>query len=269
MGAKHDEAALRELLVRRNLSGSVRTTRRQSLAYAHKMLGGDPDNTFGLSDWRTATVDEVVAAVDAAIGDRITDGDPHAGYISPERTLAGIRAHADALAPLLRDGGATVLVATGHPTGLLEHYVELAGALRRAGNTVARVLDDHRLDRAVDVHSGGETGIRFIGGVACAFHDEAILHTHRPEYMEAMIAAAAEAGTRLDLVIADHGMAGAAIAAGLPTLSIADANDVALQLAQARGVHDTVLPIEDNLAPALFAPVTEFMLRRAVGAPRP
>lgn len=260
MGIAQEEADLRALLVGRRLSGGIRTVRRQSLAYAYKLLKGDPDHTFGLDDWRTASIDEVVAAVEAGIGDRITDGDPELGYIAPEHTLAGIRAHADALAPFLRDGGGTVLLATGHPTGLLDHYAGLARALRNAGNRIVRVLDDHRLGHAVGAHAAGETGIRFFGGVACAFHDEAILHTHRPDHMEAMIAA----GGRIDLVIADHGMAGAAIAAGLPTLSIADANDIALFLARARGRHEHVLPIEDNFTPAEFAPVTAYLLRRAV-----
>jgi hypothetical protein len=48
----------------------------------------------------------------------------------------------------------------------------------------------------------------------------------------------------IDLVIADHGFAGAAVEAGLPTLSIADVNDPALPLAQARGRTDGVLVIE-------------------------
>ncbi|GAB2933789.1 phosphatase [Nonomuraea fastidiosa] len=265
MRTHHHEAVLRELLVERSLSGGIRTLRRQSLAYARKMLAGDPDNTFGLPDWRTATLEEVVAAVEDGIGDRITDGDPEEGYIAPEHTLAGILAHADALAPFLREGGGTVLLATGHPTGLLDHYAELARALRNTGNRVVRVLDDHRLDISVGEYSAGRTGIRFFGGVACAFHDEAIMHTHRPDYMDAMLAAAAGDGVLIDLVIADHGMAGAAIAAGLPTLSIADANDIALFLARSRGRHEAVLPIEDNFTPAEFAPVTEFMLRRAAG----
>ncbi len=264
MGIAHEEADLRDLLVERSLSGGIRTVRRQSLAYAHKMLNGDPDHTFGLEDWRTASIDAVVTAVEADIGDRITDGDPELGYIAPEHTLAGIRAHADALAPFLRDGGGTVLLATGHPTGLLDHYADLARALRSAGNRIVRVLDDHRLDRAVGGHAAGETGIRFFGEVACAFHDEAILHTHRPDYMEAMIAAVA-AGVRIDLVIADHGMAGAAIAAGLHTLSIADATDIALFLAGGWGRHEHVLPIEDNFTPAEFAPVTAYLIRRATG----
>jgi hypothetical protein len=56
-------------------------------------------------------------------------------------------------------------------------------------------------------------------------------------------------------------MAGAAIERGIPTLSIADVNDPALPLAQVRGYTDAVLPIDDNLAPRLFVPVTGAMLR--------
>ncbi|NDL55555.1 phosphatase [Phytoactinopolyspora mesophila] len=258
-------AALRTLLAERRLAGSVRTTRRQSLLYAQRTLTGNPDYTFGLGDWRTATLDEVVAAVKGAIGDNISDGDPARGYISPDCTMAGIHAHAAALRPLLRDGGATVLLATGHPTGLLEHYAELASALRAAGNQVVRPLDDHRLETATPTHAAGTSGIRFVSGVGCAFDDEAILHTHLPDYMEVMISATSSAGQRIDLVIADHGMAGAAIEAGIPTLSIADANDVALPLAHARGRHDHMLCIEDNFTPAQFIPVTEFMLAQASG----
>lgn len=256
-------ATLRELLVERRLAGSVQTTRGQSLTYARRTLSGDPDYTFGLSDWRTATIDDVIAAVKTAIGDNIADGDPEQGYISPDCTLAGVECHAEVLRPLLRDGGASVLLATGHPTGLLEHYAEVAAALRSAGNRILRPLDDHRLVTATRTHAAGESGIRFVSGVGCAFDNEAILHTHLPDYMEVIIESAAGAGQRIDLVIADHGMAGAAIEAGLPTLSIADANDVALPLAHARGRHDHLLCIEDNLTPAQFIPVTEFMLAQA------
>jgi hypothetical protein len=76
--------------------------------------------------------------------------------------------------------------------------------------------------------------------------------------MEAMLDELA--GDAPDLVIADHGMAGAAIEQGLPTLSIADVNDPALPLAQARGLTDAVLAIDDNLAPRLFVPVTAAIL---------
>ena len=64
----------------------------------------------------------------------------------------------------------------------------------------------------------------------------------------------------VDVVIAGHGMAGAAIERGIQTLSIADVNDPALPLAQLRGRTDAVLPIDDNLAPSVFVPVTAAML---------
>ncbi|MFO8075914.1 MAG: phosphatase, partial [Egibacteraceae bacterium] len=60
--------------------------------------------------------------------------------------------------------------------------------------------------------------------------------------------------------VADHGLAGAAIARGLPTISIADVNDPGLPLAQVRGRTDGVLAIDDNLAPRHFLAVTEAML---------
>jgi hypothetical protein len=251
---------MHDLLVERGLTGVVRTTRQQTTTYMERTLTGNPTYTFGLNDWRTATLDELVAATKGVAGDLVTDGDQAAGYISPRHTLDGIRRHAAVLRPLLRDGGASVLLATGHPMGLLEHYGELARALRFAGNRVLRPLDDHRLKAGTPDHDAGESGIRFIGGVACAFENEAILHTHLPHYMTAMITAARAAGDQIDLVVADHGMAGAAIEAGIATMSIADVNDSALVLAHSRGRNEHVLCIEDNFTPAEFAPVTEFML---------
>lgn len=256
-------AAVSDILVQRRLAGEVRTSRAQTLSYIERTLTGDTRHTFGLSDWSTAGTAELVAATEAAAGDRLTSGDQTVGYISPERVVEGMLRHAAALAEPLRTGGRSILLATGHPMGLLEHYGELAAVLRRAGNTILRPLDDQPLEVATPEHPAGASGIRFVNGTACAFVDEAILHTHRPDYMVAMLGVLESSGRRPDLVIADHGMAGAAIEAGIPTLSIADVNDVALLLAHARGRHDAVLCIEDNLAPAQFRPVTEFILTAA------
>ena len=258
---------VRDMLVERRLAGEVRTTRQQSLAYIERTLTGATNYTFGLADWQTATVDELIDATERVAGDRLTDGDPTVGYICPDRALDGMIRHADSLRGLLSEGGASVLLATGHPMGLLDHYAELAAALSKAGNTVLRPLDDHALETATPEHLAGESGIRFICGVGCAFVDEAILHTHQPDYMKAMLGHLKAKGQPVDLVIADHGMAGAAIEAGITTVSIADVNDTALMLAQQRGRHESLLCIEDNLAPAQFHPVTEFILATA-SAPR-
>lgn len=260
--------AVRELLVERRLAGEVRTTRQQSLTYIERTLTGATNYTFGLRDWQTATVDELVDVTEQVAGDRLTEGDPALGYISPDRAIDGMIRHADTLRSFLAEGGGSVLLATGHPMGLLDHYAELAAALKRSGNRVLRPLDDHALEMATPEHRAGESGIRFICGVGCAFVDEAILHTHQPDYMKAMLDHLDAVGQPVDLVIADHGMAGAAIEAGIQTVSIADVNDTALMLAHQRGRHESLLCIEDNLTPAQFNPVTEFILATASATAR-
>ncbi len=54
-----------------------------------------------------------------------------------------------------------------------------------------------------------------------------------------------EAGAA-DLVVADHGFAGAAVAAGIPTVAIMDTNDPALAVVAGRGADLTVVPMDDN-----------------------
>ena len=105
---------------------------------------------------------------------------------------------------------------------------------------------------------GGRCSVTYVDAVGVSCHDDAVRHTHLPDYMEAMLE---DLGTALpDLVVADHGFAGAAIEAGIATLSIADVNDPALPLAQARGRTDGVLLIDDGLRPDLFDLVTRAVL---------
>lgn len=246
--------SLREHLVRSGLAGEVATTPRQVLANCGKARDGAPDYTFGLPDVAGTPVLELVAAVREVCG-----GDPGGadldgpGYIDPDRTLAAVERHRAVLASAAEQG-ATVLLATGHPTGLLAHHTAIARALQASGCTLATPLDDEVLGRTDE---GLPRGVRYTDGVGCEFDGMHLRHTHLADLMEAMLDAAT--GT-VDLVVADHGFAGAAIARGLPTLSIADVNDPALPLAQVRGHTDAVLPIDDNLAPRHFVPVTARML---------
>lgn len=246
---------LRAHLVRTRLAGEVATTPGATLTNCTRLVAGHAGYTFGLSDWRDATLLDAVHAVRALCG-----GDPGGdqpigpGYIDPDSTVAAIARHRDRLAALARAGG-RVLIATGHPTGLLPHYATLARALQAAGVALLVPLDDRV------VETGGDRrprSVRFLDGVGCVSDGGSLRHTHAATYMEAMLDAL---GADVpDLVVGDHGMAGAAIEAGLPTLSIADVNDPALPLAQARGRTDAVLPIDDNLAPSRFVPVTAAML---------
>ena len=244
-------------LVASRLAGSVNTSPRSTITNCGKLVRGHREYTFGLPGWRELTVEEAVDAVRAVCGgDPLGNPEPEGpGWIDPEAALAGIAQHRRRLRDAAETGAARVLFATGHPTGLLAHYQALARALQDAGCRLLSPLDDHWIDWDDD---GRSLGLRFLDGVAAVFDGGSLRHTHRSVFMEAMLD---ELGPdEVDMVVADHGMAGAAIAAGVPTLSIADVNDPALPLAQVRGWTDGVLPIDDNLAPALFVPVTAAML---------
>jgi hypothetical protein len=244
-------------LVRSGLAGSVNTSPRSTVDNCRKLVQGHRDYTFGLPDWHDVAFEEAVESVQMVCGgDPLGSEDPDGpGWIEPDAALRGIAQHRRRLRDAADSPGLRVLFATGHPTGLLAHYQALARALQGSGSRLLAPLDDQWIDWD---NNGRRLGIRFLDGVACVFDGASLRHTHRSVFMEAMLDAVGP--DAVDIVVADHGMAGAAIAAGLPTLSIADVNDPALPLAQVRGRTDGVLPIDDNLAPSIFVPVTAAML---------
>jgi hypothetical protein len=246
---------LAEHLVASRLAGEVATTRGSTRENCRKMVEGRTDYTFGLSDYRDTTVEEALDAIRAVCGGDPTTGAPDdPGWIEPDATMKAIERHRQRLAAFASNGGGRVLLATGHPAGLLPHYGGIARALEAHGCMLLTPLDDRWID-----HDWRERtlSIRFLDDVACVTDGGSLRHTHRGVFMEAMLD---ELGEPPDLVVGDHGMAGAAIERGIPTLSIADVNDPALPVAQQRGRTDAVLPIDDNLSPRLFVPVTHAML---------
>ena len=252
--AREDE--LLAHLVAARLAGRVNTPTASSLTNAARLVDGDPDCTMGLSDWQHVTYDEVLAAVHAAGGTALHEEHPDGGYIDPGAALAGIRNHAALLARFLAGGGGRVLVATGHPI-LLPHYGAVATALAGAGCALLRPLEGE--EGRLTSPEGRPCAIAYVEGAAALAFDGRPHHTHRSLYMEAMLDALGGPDA-VDLVVADHGFAGAAIEAGIPTLSIADVNDPALPLAQARGRTGGVLLIDDGRPAELFVPVTDAIL---------
>lgn len=250
-------------LVASRLAGPVATSVHSCLLNCRRLVAGDPDTTFGLSDWRLVDYPSVVAHLErlgvALGGVPPAEQDEEAlgtAYIDPEATLDGIRRHRDHLAGLAQSRS-RVLFATGHAFALLPHYGALARALAGAGCTLLRPLDGER--GRIQMPDGDVASIRYFDGVATLASHGTLQHTHRPEYMEAMLGELGGAAG-VDAVIGDHGFAGAAVEAGIPTLSIADANDPGLPLAQARGRTDGVLIIDDGLNPPVYEPVTAAML---------
>jgi hypothetical protein len=252
---------LLEHLVSTRLAGSVATSIDSCLTNCGRFARGDPDTTFGLSDWERLTYAEAVALLESSgvplDGGRVDDDRRHGpAYIEPDVTLDGIERHRRQLAEL-PGTGARVLLATGHAFALLAHYQAIARALESVGCTLIRPLEGTR--HAVRTPDGQRASIRYLDSVGALAYHGALHHTHRPDYMEVMLDAVG-GPDGVDVVVADHGFAGAAVEAGVTTLSIADANDPGLPVAQALGRTNGVLLIDDGLNPSVYQPVTQSML---------
>jgi beta-phosphoglucomutase-like phosphatase (HAD superfamily) len=108
----------------------------------------------------------------------------------------------------------------------------------------------------VDVQ-GTQRRIRYIGAVATVGTGGDLLHTHAPEPMTAVLAAA---DAPPDLVIADHGWAGAAAEAGLAVVGFADTNDPALFVGAEEGKLAVVVPLDDNVVPDDYSLVASYVV---------
>src|SRR5690349_5151349 len=133
MAAVMSRHALARHLVDHRIAGDVGTPRASNVANITKMLNREWDYHFGLRldrEWAPADVLKVLAdrvGLDPDL-QRVDGGD----RIDPERTIEAL----DASAALLADAAARrarVLVATGHPTGVLSLHLEVAARLLAAG----------------------------------------------------------------------------------------------------------------------------------------
>jgi hypothetical protein len=239
----HEELA--EALLAGQVAGEVTSHDRHNVRWKIKRLvRGDPDLLFGLSGLDGLSANEVLALVADEAGfdpDPLLRDDPVP--IRPERVLAACEAAGRRLARAAEQGERVVL-ATGHPAGLLLLYVAVGELLGDGGAKLLRPADGMAW-RELDHHRE----IRYFHGVASLTDRASTLHTHRSDPMERMLEEA-----QPDLVFADHGFAGAAIQAGIDTVSIADINDPALVVAKARGRTETVIVMDDNVRPDDYWP---------------
>jgi len=106
--------------------------------------------------------------------------------------------------------------------------------------------------------------VRYVGDVAVVSSAGNLNHTHSPEPMRGVLSALAAAGDPPpDLVMADHGWAGAAGQAGITSVGFADCNDPALFVGEAEGRVISCVPLDDNVDPRLYVPLTAYLLDRA------
>jgi hypothetical protein len=110
----------------------------------------------------------------------------------------------------------------------------------------------------------GDERIGYLDGVAVLTVPDGPRHTHSPLPMQAVLAELDATGVAWpELVVADHGWAGAAGQAGIDAVGFADSNDPALFVGEAEGRIRVCVPLDDNVAPHLYAPLTAYLLERA------
>lgn len=211
------------------------------------LVAHDPDKLFGLSDmpepFDFAVIVRLVGdASGVPIDELATEGEPD---IDAGAVLAACAALGERLAEAAR-AGARVLFATGHPGDLDPLYGSIARIAEQAGAIVVRPAAGESWP---DDRAEHDWTIAYHGAVGMVTDGERPRHTHSPEAMRRMLA-----DERPDLVIADHGFAGAAIEAGVETLSFADVNDPALIVAKAQGRTDIVVVLDDHVAPVDYWP---------------
>jgi Phosphatase len=247
-----ERALLAAYLVETLVAGPTRTPRDNAVRNARLLANGDPDKLLGL-DFEELDLTEVMEAVAALCGGSAdpseTDGP---GYIDPDRTLDELEAMASRLGEAARRGE-RVLICTGHPTGVMTMHQAVARALTETGGKVLTPREGERLSRD---HHGRNLRVLFLDGVGVLSDGARLLHTHEAWPMEALL----ESTEPPDLVLADHGFAGASAARGLETLAFNDVNDPAIAVAKARGMIDVVVPLDDNVPPSLYAPLASVLV---------
>ena len=224
-------------------------------ANALMLIDGDPDKLFGLSDMPgpfdlDAILDLVAAEAGAPIDHEVRFGPVR---IEPGPIVDACEAAGDRLARAT-SRGETIVLATGHPVGLGLLYHALDRLLAERGARVARAAPRERWRSVGLTH---DWIVDHWGGVAMLTDGREPRHTHWSDAMERMLA-----DVRPDLVVADHGFAGAAIEAGVETISVADVNDPALIVARAQGRTDVVVVMDDHVEPDAYWPCFQAIASR-------
>jgi hypothetical protein len=250
---------LRAHVAATRIAGDVATSRENNLRNIGRLARREAHWTFGLTVDPRWDEDAILAMMADRVGiDRDPSYNEGQDRIDPDRTIDALEAMAVRLRAAARPG-ARVLLATGHPAGLLPVYLGIGALVGQAGATLlepAASFTYRSRDRRRE--------LRWVCGVGMVSDGGGLSHTHEPTPMRAMLDDLEAAGAPPpDLVVADHGYAGAAAEAGVPTVGFADCNDPALFVGEADGKVAVAVPLDDNVAPHHYRPLTDYLTGRA------
>ena len=256
-------AELVDHLVRTRIAGDVATPRENNLSHYRQLANGNRNYWFGLEFGDRWTDEQDVLAVMAERVGVNDDAEFRYGQdtIDPELTVDAL----DRLAARLRKAAEDrqrVLLATGHPGGLLDVHRATAAALRSAGCEIVVIPEGLQTE---------EGYVWQLADVAVLEHGASLWHTHSGEPMKAILTGLEREGRPLpDLVVADHGWAGYAGQHGVDSVGYADSNDPALFLAESEGTLQVTVPLDDHVkSPRHYDPMTAYLLAQAGLEPRP
>ena len=219
-----------------------------NLLKIRRLLEGEPSQTFGMEVLlASVSFDEAYEAVTLQTGHppdaEETEG---RGCIDPARTAAGLVEAGERVRAVAESGGSFVF-ATGHPGALLSYYLGLAAWVEELGGEELTARTPARYDK--------NSILDWVGPVGTLGNGASLWHTHDAGPMRDLLRELDD----VDLVVADHGFAGAAVAAGIPTVAIMDTNDPALAVVARRGADLTVVPMDDNRPLSSYASALEVL----------
>jgi hypothetical protein len=250
---------LREHLIRTRIAGEVATDRENNLDHYRSLALRDPHYLFGLTISDSWKFPDILTLMAKSVG-VVADPAHREGQdtIDPDRTIEATEAMAGRIAAALGRDEPRVLLATGHPTGLLTIHLALARLTVAHGATLLAPAEGWAYRGS---GFGRRRAIRYLDDVALLDDGGALVHTHDAAPMRAMLAELDRRGERRpDLVIADHGWAGAAGEAGIETVGFADSNDPALFVGEAEGKIAAAVPLDDNVLPRYYRPLTNYLM---------
>jgi hypothetical protein len=220
------------------------------------LLEHDESHTFGMESLlENVSFEEAYEAVALQIGnppDR--EENRGRGCIDPARTAAGLLETGERIEAVAGSGG-RMIFATGHPGAMILYYLGLSKWAKELGGEVLTVETRGRYERGVSLD--------WADSVATLGDGASLFHTHDPEPMSDVL----QQTGAVDLVVADHGFAGAAIAAGIPTIAVMDTNDPAFAVVAGRGADMTVVPMDDNRPLNAYSAALDVVRKATTSAP--
>jgi hypothetical protein len=238
-----------DLLLRAGVAGTNTSHGAENNLYKiGLLLEGEPSQTFGMEALlEEVSFEEAYEAVARQTGhppDKEETGGR--GCIDPARAAAGLVEAGERVRAAAEAGGSFVF-ATGHPGALLSYYLGLAAWVEELGGEAltARTIGRYNRNSILD----------WVGPLGTLGNGASLLHTHDADPMRDLLGEL----DGVDLVVADHGFAGAAVAAGIPAVAIMDTNDPALAVVARRGADLTVVPLDDNRPLGSYAPALEVL----------